>query len=141
MGMKKFYVGVKGVVREQGKGFLLLRRDYKSGDFWDTPGGRIDGSEEFEDTLKRELIEELPGITGIKIGDLLGAFRLQKDIDGDISLVLLYFLVDAKLPEPIRLSEEHDSHIWVSEYSKIPEGLNPEIHKILENPLRNEQEK
>ena len=130
--MKKFYVGVKGVVREKERGIILLHRDYQSGDYWDTPGGRIDGDEEFEDTLKRELQEELPGIKGINITDLLGAFRLQKDIDPDTSLVLLYFLVEAKLPKPVELSDEHESYIWIKTRKDIPDKLNPEIKRILE---------
>ena len=133
--MKKFYVGIKGVVQEPGKGFLLLKRDYKSGDFWDTPGGRMDGDEDFRATLMRELSEELPGIKDVSIGELLGAHRLQKDIDGDVSLVLLYFLVRAKLPEPVKLSEEHDDYLWVKAAKDVPAGLNSEIEKILRNLL------
>ena len=133
---KLFNVGVKGIVRDGKRGVLLLHREYKSGDFWDTPGGRIDGDEDFKDTLLRELAEELPGITGVKVGKLLGAFRLQKDIKDDISLVLLYFLVDAQLPDPVVLSEEHESSLWVTSRADLPEGLNPEIKKILEELLR-----
>jgi 8-oxo-dGTP pyrophosphatase MutT (NUDIX family) len=130
--MKKFYVGIKGVVRDQTYGIILLHREYKSGDFWDTPGGRIDADEDFKATLTRELDEELPGIQNIKIGKLLGAHRVQKDIDGDISLVLLYFLVDAKLPDPVQISDEHESYTWLKKHGDLPSGLNPEIKKILE---------
>ncbi len=133
--MKKFYVGIKAVVREGDKGILLLHRDYKSGDYWDTPGGRIDGDENFETTLRRELTEELPGINNIQIGELVGAHRVQKDIEGDTSLVLLYFLVSAILPEPVVISDEHESYVWVKNKSEIPEGLNPVIHKIIDHQL------
>jgi 8-oxo-dGTP pyrophosphatase MutT (NUDIX family) len=133
--MKKFYVGIKAVVRDGDKGILLLHRDYKSGDYWDTPGGRIDGAEKFEDTLRRELNEELPGINNIQIGELAGAHRVQKDIEGDTSLVLLYFLVSAILPEPVAVSDEHESYMWVKNKNEIPEGLNPVIRKIFEDQL------
>lgn len=136
MTMKKFYVGVKGVIQDSGKGILLLHRDYKSGDFWDTPGGRIDADEEFAETLKRELSEELPGIEVKSIGGLLGAFRLQKDIDGDTCLVLLYFAVEAKLPESVVLSEEHKSYKWINSVADIPNGLNQQIEKILRKLLQ-----
>ena len=133
--MKKFYVGVKGVVRDGDRGIILLHRDYKSGDYWDVPGGRMDKDEDFAATLARELNEELPGIKDIKMGKLLGAYRLQKDIEGDTSLVLLYFLVDAKLPVTIKLSDEHESHTWITKSTDIPEGLNTAIKKILKDLL------
>lgn len=129
--MKKFHVGVKGIVRDAERGVLLLKRDYKSGDFWDTPGGRIDGDETFAETLNRELGEELPGISNVKIGNLLGAYRLQKDIEDDISLVLLYFEVSADLPDPIVLSDEHDGLIWIKNFDEIPSKINDELKNIL----------
>jgi len=135
MSIKKFYVGVKGIVRDPVRGVLLLHREYKSGDYWDIPGGRIDGSEDFEETLHRELAEELPGIKVTAVKELLGAFRLPKDIEDDTSLVLLYFLVDAKLPDPVVLSEEHESYTWVTAKNDLPEGLNPGITQILQKLL------
>lgn len=125
--MKKFYVGVKGLIQTE-QGYLLLKH---TKGHYDMPGGRIDDNESFEQTLARELSEELPGITGVKIGDLIGSFRLQKDIDNDTSLVLLYFLVSAKLPNPIRLSEEHQSYYWIKTISDIPSDLNEEISSVL----------
>ncbi len=131
MSMKKFYVGVKGLIQTE-QGYLILK--HAKGHF-DTPGGRIDGNEEFEQTLRRELSEELPGIIDVKIGDLVGSFRLQKDIDGDISLVLLYFLVKATLPNPIQLSYEHQGYQWIKTELDIPEDLNVEIESILRRLL------
>lgn len=132
--MKKFFVGIKGIVKDD-RGYLLLHRNYKSGDYWDIPGGRIDGFEEFEDTLIRELTEELPGIVIDEVKELQGAFRLQKDIDGDTSLVLLYFLVGAKLPEKVILSDEHESYVWVNRAEDLPSGLNLEADRILRKLL------
>ncbi len=137
MSMKKFYVGVKGIVQDPVRGLLLLHRDYKSGDYWDIPGGRMDGDEDFADTLKRELGEELPGIEVKEVRELLGAFRLPKDIEEGTSLVLLYFRVEATLPDPIILSEEHESYAWVNGLDELPEGLNPGIEKILRQLLDN----
>lgn len=135
--MKKFYVGIKGIIFDKQRGVLLLSRDYKSGDSWDTPGGRMDGNETFAETLARELDEELPGIKVANIGKLLGAHRVQKDIDGEISLVLLYFKVEASLPDPIKLSDEHDGHLWVATKADIPVGLNEQVTKILQEILPN----
>lgn len=126
--MKKFYVGVKGIIKEE-RGYVLLKA---TKGYWDIPGGRMDDDETFEDTLRRELSEELPGSELISVGGLQGAHRLQKDIDGDTSLVLLYFLVEAKVPQEVVLSEEHESYIWINKLEDIPEdSLNQEINSIL----------
>jgi len=130
--MKKFYVGVKGIIKEE-RGYLVLKAVKGH---WDIPGGRMDGDETFEQTLERELAEELPGVEVESINGLRGAHRLQKDIDDDISLVLLYFLVDAKLPKEVNLSKEHESYIWVNSLEDLPKkGLDPEITIILTNLL------
>ena len=134
--MKKFNVGIKGIVRDE-RGLLLLKKTKGAHNqmIWEMPGGRIDGDEDFSDTLKRELIEELPGIEVVAVQELRGAHRLKKDIDDDISLVLLYFLVDAKLPDKIVLSEEHESYMWVSNANDVPKELNPEIDRVLRELL------
>jgi 8-oxo-dGTP pyrophosphatase MutT (NUDIX family) len=133
MTMKKFYVGVKALIKEE-RGFLLLKHNEGH---WDIPGGRIDGNEDFADTIRRELSEEVPGTDLISVGELQGTFRLPKDIDGDISLVLLYFLVEGKVPQDLVLGDEHESFLWVKTELDIPsEGLNPQIDKILRKLLK-----
>ncbi len=129
--MKKFYVGVKGVIKED-RGYLILK---STKGHWDIPGGRMDSDETFEQTIIREVSEELPGSEVTAINELQGAFRLHKDIDDDISLVLLYFLVKAKLPKEVKLSYEHESFIWVNRIEDLPDDLNPEIDRILRKLL------
>lgn len=131
--MKKFYVGVKGLIYDYNKGFLVLKA---TKGHWDTPGGRMDENEDFEDTLKREIAEELPGTELKSIEGLEGVFRLPKDIDGDISLVLVYFLVTARLPEEIVLSDEHESYVWVKSVEEIPDGLNQEVKRVIQQQLK-----
>lgn len=133
MAMKKFYVGVKAIIHDEKRGYLVLK--HKEGHH-DIPGGRIDGEDDFEQTIRRELAEEVPGTELVAVKDLVGTFRLPKDIDGDTSLVLLYFLVAAKVPDDMQLGDEHDSHLWVSTSSDMPEGLNPGIKDILNKLLK-----
>lgn len=128
--MKKFYVGVKAIIVDKDRGALLLWCDRGEG-YWDIPGGRIDDDEALPDTLKRELSEELPGSKLVSIGRPLGAVRIHKDIDDDVSLVLLYFAVEVELPDPIALSEEHSRINWVKSHADIPEGINDELAKVL----------
>jgi ADP-ribose pyrophosphatase YjhB (NUDIX family) len=92
---KLFNVGVKGIVHTH-EGYLLLRKVLNNGEeFWDTPGGRINDDESFDEALKRELQEELPGIMIDSVGHLEGVFRVSRDIKKDIGLVLLYYSVEA----------------------------------------------
>ena len=51
---------VCGIIFDQGKIFICRRRKGKSLEgFWEFPGGKIEKGENYEDTLKRELNEEL----------------------------------------------------------------------------------
>lgn len=116
--MKSFHVGIKGVVRRKDGAVLLLKKNSEQ-PFWEIPGGRIDGDESIEETLTRELQEELPGTTDVKVQRILCAHRLPKDIKPDLSLMLLYFEVSASVPEPIKLSEEHTDFRWVTTADEI----------------------
>ncbi len=130
--MKTFFVGIKGFIKDE-RGILLIRHNEGH---WDVPGGRIDGNETFEDTLTREISEEVPGATFTSVKQLKGAHRLQKDIKDDISLVLLYFLVEAEVPERIELGDEHATVLWVKNRGDIPiEDINPKMVEILEELL------
>ena len=105
---KSFHIGVKGLICSDGN--VLLLRD---GQFWDLPGGRIDADENPIQTLIRELSEELPEIQDISVGQLVGWHRARTYSPAkDHSLMLLIFLVQAKVPEPFVLSHEHSFAKW-----------------------------
>lgn len=102
------------MIVKEGK-VLVLRANKAQGrrDVWEMPGGRINDDETIEQALVRELTEELPNIKNIKIHEILHAHRLARDIDGDKSLVLIYYRVTADFennkPE---ISEEHVDWQW-----------------------------
>jgi 8-oxo-dGTP diphosphatase len=106
------HVGVKGIVKVADK-CLVLKKGTGENAYWDIPDGRIDDDETLEETLSRELSEELPGIINYKVGSVLGAYRLSKDIDDNKALVLIFFSVDAEDFE-VKLSSEHSSFRWVN---------------------------
>ncbi|HEY1085952.1 MAG TPA: NUDIX hydrolase [Candidatus Saccharimonadales bacterium] len=103
----KFNVGVKAIIEHDGK-YLLLKKD----DFWDTPGGRIDGDETVEEALRRELSEELPGCKNAQIGKLLNAVRLPGLRFGDHGLFLIWYYVRVDFPDGVKISDEHETYKW-----------------------------
>jgi 8-oxo-dGTP pyrophosphatase MutT (NUDIX family) len=111
MGLKTFHIGVKGVIIVDGRVLLLKRQDRWSGVFWEVPGGRMEAGEEIEETLRRELREEVPSIGQIEVGELLHAARVPLDWD-EVGLVLLFYQVRAEVPEVV-LSDEHLGYTWV----------------------------
>lgn len=112
MGMTIFNVGVKAIIEHDGK-FLLV---HGSGarDFWEAPGGRIDNNESIEETLIRELHEELPGIENIRLNSILHAARVPGMPLGDRGLFLVWYHVAADFPRGVQLSDEHDAYKWCS---------------------------
>lgn len=123
--MIKFNVGVKAIIEHEGK-VLLLRKN----DFWDTPGGRIDGDETTEATLHRELVEELPGIVNVRVGKLLHVVRLPGMPFGDHGLFLVWYQVTANFPNGVQLSDEHQEYRWctreeVAELASV--GINEAV--------------
>lgn len=116
MDEKLFQVGVKGIIYKNNE-ILLLTGHYESSTkpVIDLPGGRIHKDDTtVEQTLLRELTEELPGISDIEVGQLIGATHMPKDFPGGIGWLLLYYAVSAVIPDPVRLTNEHEKYEWVT---------------------------
>ena len=111
--MKHFNVGIKALIVRDNKVLLVKRIDDPP--YWEVPGGRIDDDEAIEQTLERELHEELPNIESYTVHGIVGAFRLHKDIKPDLSLFLVFYKVTASFTggEP-ELSEEHNEFTWAT---------------------------
>lgn len=112
MSMKQFNVGIKAVIVQDNK--VLLLRKASDNPFWELPGGRINDNESIVDALTRELTEELPNILNIKIGEIVDAHRLSKDIKPDLGLVLIFYKVSAEFEGDPQISEEHDQYKWLT---------------------------
>lgn len=110
MSEKLFNVGIKAIIKRENK-FLIV---HNTKDFWEVPGGRMDGDETIEETLRRELQEELPNVTNVQVHEIIDAVRVHKDIKENVSLVLIFFhvSVDFNGGEP-QLSHEHDEYRWL----------------------------
>lgn len=113
--LKQFYVGVKGVIYNPSikKALVLKKPDQKGKFYWDIPGGRIDDSETIEETLRRELSEEIINLgNDYTVERLLNAYRLSRDLNDGLGLVLLFYKVETDIEE-IEHSAEHLEYKWV----------------------------
>ncbi len=111
--LKTFYVGVKGVIRVDNKVLLLKKKDQSGNYFWDIPGGRIDDNETIEETLNRELKEEVPSLGNYSQKKIISAYRLPKDLKDELGLFLIFYRIDAD-PFSVSFSDEHEEYRWVS---------------------------
>jgi 8-oxo-dGTP pyrophosphatase MutT (NUDIX family) len=110
--LENFYIGVKGVVRVANKVLILKKKDQTGNYFWDIPGGRIDDNETIEETLHRELKEEVPSLGKYSISKIIGAYRLPKDLNDGLGLVLIFYKIDAE-SFVASFSDEHEESKWV----------------------------
>jgi 8-oxo-dGTP diphosphatase len=125
----QFWIGVHGVIIDQGGLILVLRRApsmlYRAG-HWDLPGGHLALDEDIHECLHREVAEE----TGLEVelGSLLG---LNKAKDGPY--VQMIFECRPKSVRELRLQpREHDAAQWitVTQMRELPR-LIPYLSAIL----------
>jgi 8-oxo-dGTP pyrophosphatase MutT (NUDIX family) len=120
MSIMKFNVGVKAAIVQDNK-LLVVKHSTKG--FWDIPGGRIDTNESIEQTLRRELNEELPSHTDAEIGEIVCAYRVPGSvIDAETGLLLLAYRVSVVFDGAITLSEEHSEVRWMSFDEALRDG-------------------
>jgi len=125
-----FHVGIKALIFNDKNEVLVLNHSNAEIPFWDLPGGRIQLNQDEEDTLLREIEEEL-GINkkGITIGKLFDAsISNLKTTDGTIHLMLLTYLCKLKRHDNFKLSDEHSEWRWCS-IDKAKELLKIKFHK------------
>jgi 8-oxo-dGTP diphosphatase len=95
------------IIEEGGKVFIARRREGKNlAGKWEFPGGKIEPGETPEESLARELAEELD--LRVSVGELLCRVFFES---GQISLELLTYRVKRLSGEPVL--REHDDARWV----------------------------
>ncbi len=108
--MHTFGIAVKAFI-VKGESVLLLRRrdvDPHNAGSWEFPGGRLEITEDLEQGLQREIMEE----TGLEI-EVLIPFEAHTFVRDDRqSIVMITYLCKPK-NELIHLSNEHQAYEWV----------------------------
>lgn len=108
---KRFFVALKGAIFNENK-FLIIKRSIKArGEHgsWEFPGGRMEFGETPEETLGREVLEEV-GLK-VEIKKPLHTWSFFKDENTQI--VGITYLCKAVSSEVI-LSEEHVDFAWIT---------------------------
>lgn len=120
-----FHVGIKALIINDKKEILVLKtnpaelKQVKGGVqvHWDLPGGRIKSGDSVEDTLRKEIEEEL-GIdsSSVIINDIFDASvaNLKIPVEGsEVCLLLMTYLCRLTTSKKFRLSFEHTEYKWV----------------------------
>lgn len=81
-------ISVKGIVFEDGK--VWLRRNERNE--WELPGGKVDEGEQPEQTVVRELLEELGFVVGVR--ELVGAhvYKIPSSSDESGGVLVVSYL-------------------------------------------------
>lgn len=109
-------VAMKAVIVRNGK-VLILREasTYKDGTNigrYHMPGGRIEAGENFEDALRREVMEETGLDIEIVMPIYVGEWRpVIRDVPHQI--IATFLVCQPKENKDIVLSEEHDAFEWI----------------------------
>lgn len=115
MAEQLFQIGVKGLIRRKDGKILLLKIPAWGGNpgYWDMPGGRMDPGETFEQTLRRELAEEI-GFTYTGEPKQICAVLSPVTIPvGDRRVPLVLLPYEVRLPEDISITlNEEESFEW-----------------------------
>lgn len=115
MKMGKIVVIVSVVIRDKKGRVFLLRRSARNKTFrgcWQLPEGKMEFGEQAEETLERELREELGlRVAGFKFMFTFStAVKINKE---SYHLLRIVFLADCK-GVPVLKEDQHDAYKWVS---------------------------
>lgn len=142
---KLFFVGVKGLAKREGK-LLLLKADVSNHlsdttEYWDLPGGRIEQGANEQETLARELSEEigLQGFDGLDpeyIHTVISKHEIPISDDEKAGLILRVWRVEIGR-QALVLSAEHTDYGWFApgEAAKLLSHKYPEDFCRIVNEL------
>ena len=138
MGNRPFRLAIRAFIKyegptEENKGkYLLIQRSENSNNFkgqWETPGGKIDQGESFEDALVREIREETA--LSVTLDSVAGAIDFDVPTKPDIRIAVLYMKAHTD-SDSVEISNEHQDYQWLL-LSEFPKNLTPALKKVLQN--------
>ena len=139
---QKFHIGIKALITNDKNEILILKANpaelVGGGVHWDIPGGRIKQGDSVEETLRKEVEEEL-GIDGNDI-EIIRQFdasvsNLKIPVGNEIfGLVLFVYLCKLKEAVEFNLSSEHTEYKWAS-VDEAKELLSVKFAKSFVNKL------
>ncbi len=121
-------VGVSVMVLKEGKALLGKRKGKHAPGVYAFPGGHFEYMESFEDTAKREVMEE----TGMEVDNIRFLRLLNLKDFAPKHYVDVCVVCDWKSGEPkVMESEKCEGWDWY-EFGKFPEPVFPKMETILE---------
>lgn len=132
VGKRPIIMAGAGVILINDKGEVLLQKRRDNG-FWDIPAGSMELGESFEETARREVLEE----TGLVCGELeLFMTRSGKETyyeypNGDQAYVAGLLFICRKFSGEMKVQEEEVIEQAFFSFDSLPDGLAPGKLKIL----------
>lgn len=116
-----YHLGIKALITDKSGKILLLKvnsaklKGAKNSDYWDLPGGRVQRDSTIEETLRREVAEEI-GVTGVTdakpVGMVLSNIRIPQGNNQSVGLILGVYACAIPENADIWLSTEHIAFKW-----------------------------
>lgn len=123
----RFSISIKGVVLFNDK-IVLLKNEREE---WELPGGRIELDETPQETVKREIKEELN--LDVVVGDIIDAWMYDIGNKGNVFIVSYMCKLSEENVSNIQISDEHKEIGWfdINEIDNIslPKGYVSTIKK------------
>jgi 8-oxo-dGTP diphosphatase len=118
--LRRPVVGSAAVARTPDQRILLIRRGDTGG--WALPGGTLEWGETFEQSIRRELLEEA-GVERVELGRLVGAYsRPDRDPRFHATTVVVEASIDPPAREPLNPLEITEVRLF--EPTELPRELS-----------------
>jgi 8-oxo-dGTP pyrophosphatase MutT (NUDIX family) len=128
-------------IRPDGKILLGLRAPSKKAwpGHWDTIGGRVEDGESLDETLIREVQEEV-GVTSTRFRLIATVRERQPELHGD-ALHHVYAVTNWEGGEPANICDEHTELNWfsVSEMRGLANIVDPNYPRLAELAMKDKE--
>lgn len=117
---------------------LILRESskYKDGSNsgrYDVPGGRVEPGQRFDDSLRREIMEETGLTVTLKRPFFVTEWRPQ--VRGENWHIIATFFIAEADTDKIKLSQDHDDYAWIDPNNYKNYNLIENLHPAFESFL------